>query len=68
VKASIASGRLALAAIVFSLDGVRELSETIQEQLDAALAPSTAEDCGKRLAERMLARGVAAILGKESVG
>ncbi len=34
------------------------------EPLAADLAPAAAEDSGKRLAEKMLARGAAALLGK----
>jgi hydroxymethylbilane synthase len=64
VRATIAGDSLKLAAMLFSPDGARELSESMEESLIADLAPSAAEDAGKRLAEKMLARGAAAILGK----
>jgi len=64
VRATIAGDSLKLAAMLFSPDGARELSESMEESLSADLAPSAAEDAGKRLAEKMLARGAAALLGK----
>lgn len=64
VRATIAAERLKLAAMLFSPDGARELSESMEETLTADLAPSAAEDAGKRLAEKMLARGAGALLGK----
>ena len=42
-----------------------EISESIEDALDLELAPSAAENCGRRLAEKMLARGAAAMLGHE---
>ena len=63
VRASIAGDKLALAAILFSPDGERELSESMEEPMAPDLAPSAAEAAGNRLAEKMLARGAAAILG-----
>ena len=62
VRASIVGDTLALAAILFSPDGARELSESMEEPLAPGLAPSAAENSGKRLAEKMLARDAAAIL------
>ena len=62
VRASIVGDTLALAAILFSPDGARELSESMEEPLAPDLAPSAAENSGKRLAEKMLARDAAAIL------
>jgi len=62
VRASIVGETLALAAILFSPDGERELSESMEEPIAPDLAPPAAEISGKRLAERMLARGAAAIL------
>ena len=62
VRASIVGDTLALAAILFSPDGVRELSESMEEPIAPGLAPSAAENSGRRLAEKMLARGAAAIL------
>src|SRR5208282_609104 len=62
VKASIVGDKLALASILFSPDGARELSESMEEPMAPDLAPSAAENSGKRLAEKMLARDAAAIL------
>jgi len=62
VRASIVGDTLALAAILFSPDGARELSESLEEPLAPDLAPSAAENSGMRLAEKMLARDAAAIL------
>ena len=62
VRASIEGDTLALAAILFSPDGAKELSESMQEPLAPDLAPSAAENSGKRLAGKMLARDAAAIL------
>ena len=64
VRATITGDNLKLAAMLFSPDGARELSESMEETLTAGLAPSAAEDAGKRLAEKMLARGAGALLGK----
>lgn len=64
VRATIAAESLKLAAMLFSPDGARELSESMEETLTADLAPSAAEDAGKRLAEKMLVRGAGALLGK----
>ena len=64
VRATIAGDSLKLAAMLFSPDGARELSESMEETLTADLAPSAAEDAGKRFAEKMLARGAGALLGK----
>jgi len=62
VRASIVGDTLALAAILFSPDGARELSESMEEPLAPDLAPSAAENSGTRLANKMLARDAAAIL------
>jgi len=62
VRASVAGDRLALAAMLFSPDGARELSESIEEPIGRELGPAAAEGSGRRLAERMLARGAAAML------
>jgi hydroxymethylbilane synthase len=64
VRANIAGDAFKLAAMLFSPDGARELVDAIIEPLDPNLAPSAAENSGQRLAEKMLARGAAAILGK----
>jgi hydroxymethylbilane synthase len=55
---------LVVLAMLFSPDGSRELSESIEEPLAPDLALPAAENCGQRLADKMLARGAAAILGK----
>ena len=64
VRAKIDGDMLALAAMLFSRDGARELSESTEDSVGPGLVPSTAEDAGKHLAEKMLARGAAALLGK----
>ncbi|MGB8685121.1 MAG: hydroxymethylbilane synthase [Candidatus Binatus sp.] len=64
VRARINGDTLAVAAMLFSPDGSRELMDSIKEPLATDFAPTYAEDSGKRLAEKMLARGAAAILGK----
>jgi hydroxymethylbilane synthase len=65
VRARIDGDTLALAAMLFSPDGARELSESIREPLASDLAPAAAENSGKRLAEKILASGAAALLGHE---
>jgi hydroxymethylbilane synthase len=65
VRATVAAKTLTMRAILFSPDGAREISESIEDALDPILAPSAAEKIGKRLAEKMLARGAAAMLGHE---
>jgi len=67
VRASIEGDKLALATMLFSPDGARELSASMEDPLAPGLAPSGAEVSGKRLADKMLARGAAALLGKESL-
>ena len=63
VRAIVESDTLALATMLFSPDGGRELLESIEDSAAVDLAPAAAENSGKRLAEKMLARGAAAILG-----
>jgi hydroxymethylbilane synthase len=65
VRATVAATTLTMRAILFSPEGDREIAESIEDVLDPELAPSAAEKCGKRLAEKMLARGAAAMLGHE---
>ena len=55
---------LVIWAMLFSPDGSRELSDAIIEARDPNLAPSAAENSGKRFAEVMLARGAATLPGK----
>jgi hydroxymethylbilane synthase len=64
VRARIEGDTLALATMLFSPDGSRELSESIADSIDALFAPFAADRSGKRLAEKMLARGAGALLGK----
>jgi len=64
VRASIEGDTLALATMLFSPDGARELSESMREPIGADLVPSAGETSGKRLADKMLARGAGALLGK----
>ena len=64
VRARIDGNRLALAAMLFSPDGARELSESIEDSIDALFVPAAAQNSGKHLAEKMIARGAAALLGK----
>ena len=65
VRATVAAKTLTMRAILFSPDGAREISESTEDALDPKLAPPAAEKIGKRLAEKMLARGAAAMLGHE---
>jgi hydroxymethylbilane synthase len=65
VRAIVAPATLTMRAILFSPDGAREISESIEDALDPQLAPSSAENIGKRLAAKLLARGAAAMLGHE---
>ncbi|HYR78802.1 MAG TPA: hydroxymethylbilane synthase, partial [Candidatus Dormibacteraeota bacterium] len=65
VRATVAPATLTMRAILFSPDGAREISESIEDALDPELATSAAENTGKRLAAKMLARGAAAMLGQE---
>jgi len=64
VRASIEGDALALATMLFSPDGSRQLSESMREPIDALFAPFAADRSGKRLAEKMLARGAGALLGR----
>jgi hydroxymethylbilane synthase len=65
VKANVADGKLAVDAILFSPDGARELSESIEELAHTDLTPSAATRTGERLAEKILALGGAELLGDE---
>ena len=62
VRAVVERDKLALAAMLFSPDGARELSDSIREPIAPDLAPAPAQTSGKRLAEKMLARGADALL------
>lgn len=62
VRATMGGDKLGLAAMLFSPDGSRELTEAIEEPLSADLAPSSAEAAGQLLAQKMLARGADSLL------
>jgi hydroxymethylbilane synthase len=64
VRATIKDDTLKIWAMLFSPDGEQELSDAILEPLAPDLAPPAAENSGKQLAEKMLARGAAALLGR----
>jgi hydroxymethylbilane synthase len=64
VRAVVERDKLSLAAMLFSPNGARELSDSMREPIAPDLAPAAAESSGKRLAEKMLARGAGALLGK----
>ena len=64
VRASIDGDMLELATMLFSPDGSRELSQSIRDPIATDLVSSAAENSGRRLAEKMLARGAGALLGK----
>jgi hydroxymethylbilane synthase len=64
VRARIDGDALALSAMLFSSDGARELSDSIREAITTDFTPTAAEKSGKVLAEKMLARGATALLGK----
>ncbi|HYK66208.1 MAG TPA: hydroxymethylbilane synthase [Patescibacteria group bacterium] len=67
VRARLDGDQLGLAAMLFSPDGSRELSDAIVEARDPKLAPSAAENSGRRFAEVMIERGADAMLGKERI-
>jgi hydroxymethylbilane synthase len=62
VRATVAAATLTIRAILFSPDGASEISESIEDSLDPKLAPSSAETTGKKLAEKIFARGAAAMI------
>lgn len=64
VRAKIDAGKFAITAMLFSADGEKELLDMLDEPVGPALEPSAAENSGKRLAEKVLARGAGALLGK----
>jgi hydroxymethylbilane synthase len=63
VRAAAGTGALKIRAMLFSPDGSRVLDDSIDEPLDADLAPSAAAASGERLGERMLARGAREMVG-----
>jgi hydroxymethylbilane synthase len=62
VKATAAGANLSIGAILFSPDGALEMLQSLDEPLDADLAPSAAESAGRALGEKMLARGAGEFL------
>ena len=60
-KAVVEDGRLALRALLFSLDGSRSMTESLTVAVQPDLAQ--AQRAGVELARRMLARGAASLLG-----
>jgi hydroxymethylbilane synthase len=65
VQARIDGDLVKLAAMLFSPDGTRELSDSMSDPIAPAFAPAAAEHSGKLLAEKMLALGAADLLERE---
>ena len=63
VRAVAGADALSVRAMLFSPDGARVLDDSIDEPLDADLAPSAATASGERLGERLLARGAREMVG-----
>lgn len=61
VRAAAEGGRLTLRALLFSLDGVRSMTDLLSVALSSEIAD--AERAGIELARRMLARGAAELIG-----
>jgi hydroxymethylbilane synthase len=61
VKATAEDGRLALRALLFSLDGARSMTDSLSVAPGSEI--SDAEWTGMELARRMLARGAAELIG-----
>jgi hydroxymethylbilane synthase len=61
VRAKLEDGKLGLRARLFSIDGSRELADSIEEPSD--LSSGSARRAGARLAERMLAHGARELIG-----
>ena len=59
VKASLAGDRLAMRAILFSIDGARELADDISERIAGA---TDAARAGQKLGAKMIARGARDLL------
>jgi hydroxymethylbilane synthase len=64
-KATVGKDAVSLRAILFSSDGLAEMSDELEEPLDVDLAPSAAQSLGARLGERMLARGADRLIANE---
>jgi hydroxymethylbilane synthase len=63
VRATASAGALKVRAMLFSADGSRVLDGSVDEPLDADLAPSAAAAAGELLGEHMLARGAREMVG-----
>jgi hydroxymethylbilane synthase len=61
VRATAEGGRLALRALLFSLDGVQSMTDSLSVAQSSAVAD--AERAGVELAQLMLARGAAELIG-----
>ncbi len=61
VKANADGGQITIRALLFSLDGARSMTELLTTSLTAEVA--AAERIGIELAQRMLARGAAELIG-----
>ena len=59
---AVRADTLVVWAMLFSPDGSRELCESMEAPMVRDFAPAAAENSGKRLAEKMLARGADALL------
>jgi hydroxymethylbilane synthase len=65
VRASIADAVLSLRAMLFSPDGSRVLTDSLEAPVEFNLAPKIAAAAGELLAKRMIANGAAAMLANE---
>jgi len=61
-RARVAAGNLTLTGAVFAIDGSRMLRDTTEGPLGDADAGGDAADLGRGLAQRLLARGAAALI------
>jgi hydroxymethylbilane synthase len=57
IKATVSGSSISLRAMLFSNDGAHEMSDEIEEPIDATLPPAAAQSLGVKLGERMLANG-----------
>lgn len=62
VRAKLEDGKLGLRAHLFSIDGSRELADSIDEPADRS--SGSARKAGAKLAERMLAHGARELIGR----
>ncbi len=66
VHAVLEAGTLSVRGRLFSIDGSKELADSITERCDST--PASAAEAGARLARKMLDRGAAALIGAPAVG